>query len=237
MGETDHHRIAMVRHIDLLTDYYRGQHVYVTGDLLVYYKQGHPKKYVVPDAFVVKGIEPKKRRVYKIWVEGKGPDVVIETTSRKTKRKDTVVKPKLYARLRVREYFLFDPTSDYLDPPLDGYRLAGAKYQRIKADATGALVSKELGLRLRAERGQLEFYRLDTGERLLNADEARQAAETARRKEATARRAAEAARREEATARRAAEATRREEAAARQAAENEVARLREELRRRSAGEE
>jgi hypothetical protein len=36
MGETDDHRDAMVRHIELLQHYYRGQDVYVSGDLLVY---------------------------------------------------------------------------------------------------------------------------------------------------------------------------------------------------------
>ena len=133
MGETDDHRKEMVRHIELLEDFYQGQEVYVSGDLLVYYVQGNPRKYVVPDAFVVKGVVPKARRVYKIWVEGQAPDVVIETTSRKTRRKDTADKPELYARLGVKEYFLFDPHQEYLDPPLQGHRLAGDGYEEILA--------------------------------------------------------------------------------------------------------
>ena len=56
MGETDEHREAMVRHIQILQEYYRGQPVYVSGDLLVYYEQGNPRKQLVPDAFVVKGV-------------------------------------------------------------------------------------------------------------------------------------------------------------------------------------
>src|SRR5262245_24829442 len=107
MGETDEHRDAMVRHIELLRHRFRGQRVYVSGDLLVYYEQGNPKRFVVPDAFIVKGIDPRRRRIYKIWIEGKGPDVAIETTSRKTRRRDTVEKPATYARLGVKEYFLF----------------------------------------------------------------------------------------------------------------------------------
>jgi len=97
MGETDEHRVAMVRHIRILEECYQGQRVYVSGDLLLYYEQGNPRKYVVPDAFVVKGILPRRRRIYKTWIEGKTPDVVIETTSRKTRRKDTVDEPDLYA--------------------------------------------------------------------------------------------------------------------------------------------
>jgi len=207
MGETDIHRDAMVRHIELLRHYYEGQQVYVSGDLLVYYEQGNPKKFVVPDAFVAQGIEPGQRRIYKVWVERKVPDVVIETTSRKTKRKDTIDKPDLYARLGIQEYFLFDPTQEYLDPPLQGYRLVGDGYLPIVADGQGAIVSQVLALRLQIEKGKLALYRLDNGERLLT--DAERAA-----------RAAEA---------------REQETVARQAAEAEVARLREELRRRTEG--
>jgi Uma2 family endonuclease len=212
MGETDLHREAMVRHIELLKDYYAGQRVYVTGDLLVYYEQGNPRKFVVPDAFVVQGLAPKERRVFKIWVEGKVPDVVVETTSRKTRRKDTVDKPELYARLGIKEYFLFDPAQDYLDPPLQGHRLVGEAYERIDADAAGCLVSRELGLRLRVEEAVLQFYRVDTGERLLTRGE---------QKSLEAERADREAKRAD------------REAEARRIAEAEVARLREELAGRS----
>ena len=166
MGETDRHRDAMVRHIELLKYHYRGQKVYVSGDLLVYYEEGNSKKYVVPDAFVVKGIEPGRRRIYRIWIEGKAPDVVIETTSRKTMRKDTVVKPALYAQLGIPEYFLFDPEGDYLAPRLQGYRFQGGQYQRIDADAEGCLSQHALDLRLKLEHDELQFYRWDSGERL-----------------------------------------------------------------------
>jgi Uma2 family endonuclease len=224
MGETDLHRAAMVRHIQLLSDYYRGQQVYVSGDLLVYYEQGNPKKFVVPDAFVVKGIKPGPRRIYKIWDEGKAPDVVIETTSRKTKRKDTVVKPALYAQLGIPEYFTFDPEGDYLDPRLQGYRIQGGQYARIEVDDEGCLSSCELDLRLKIEHDELQFYRRDTGERLLTADE--RSDRDARALEAEA-----AARQAEAAPRRAAEsAAQQAEAHARQA-EAEVERLREELRK------
>jgi len=177
MGETDQHRKEMIREMQLLERFFEGQQVYVSGDLLVYYEQGNPKKFVVPDVFVVLGLEPRDRRIYKLWVERKAPNVVIEVTSRKTKNKDTVKKSALYARLRIREYFLFDPTEDYLHPPLQGSRLAGDRYEPLAPDAQGALISRELGLRLQPQCGQLMFYRLDTGERLLTAEEARRAAE------------------------------------------------------------
>jgi Uma2 family endonuclease len=215
MGETDVHRKEIVRHIELLEDYYQGQKVYVSGDLLVYYVQGNPRKYVVPDAFVAKGIPPKDRRVYKIWVEGKAPDVVIETTSRKTRRKDLTDKPALYAQLGVKEYFLFDPLGEYLDPPLQGYRWTGDAYELIQSDADGFLDSRELELRLRVGEGHLEFVCRDTGERLLTRAERVQREAEARQREAEARQREVEARQRETEARLAAEA--------------EVARLRAEL--------
>ena len=50
------------------------------------------------------------------------PNAAIEVTSRKTKREDLKAKPAIYARIRVPEYFLYDPTADYLQPPLQGFR-------------------------------------------------------------------------------------------------------------------
>ncbi len=210
MGETDVHIEETMRLRQILKRFYEGQSVYVSGSLLVYYEQGNPKKFVVPDVFVVKGIKPGDRRIYKIWFEGKAPDAIVEVTSRKTKKKDMVTKPALYAQLGVAEYFLFDPTHEYLEPVLQGHRLIGGRYERIPLDAQGALVSEQLGLRLHAEGGHVMLYRLDTDERLLSEAEARQAAEQALWAEADARQVAEQARR---------------------AAEAEVARLREQLRR------
>jgi Uma2 family endonuclease len=177
MGETDVHIKEMMRLRQMLERFYAGQSVYVSGNLLVYYEQGNPKKFVVPDVFVAKGVEPGDRRIYKTWREGKPPDAIIEVTSRKTKKKDLVTKPALYARLGVPEYFLFDPTEEYLDPMLQGYRMTGRRYVPIAADAAGALLSEQLGLLLRAEGRQLMLYRLDSGQRLLSEAEARQAAE------------------------------------------------------------
>ena len=220
MGETDEHRRRMVEHIEVLEDFYQGQRVYVSGDLLVYYEQGNPRRFVVPDAFVAKGLAPRMRRVYKTWVEGKSPDVVIETTSKGTRRKDTVDKPELYARLGVMEYFLFDPTQEYLDPPLQGHRLVGGGYVPIELDVAGGLESHELGLRLVMVDIRLRFYRLDTGELLLRrVERAERDVERAQHEAERADREAERADRE---------------VAARQAAEAELARLREELARRAA---
>ncbi len=215
MGETDLHRDAMVRHIDILKQYYRGQDVYVSGDLLVYYEEGNPKKFVVPDAFIAKGLKQFRRRTFRLWDEGITPQLVIETTSKKTKNRDLKVKPEIFAHIGIKEYFMFDPTCDYLKPPLKGYRLVEGKYLPIKQDSEGALLSEELGLRLKFHEGELAFIRPDTGEQLLSAEELLLVEAEAHQREAKAhQREAEA---------------RQREAAGRLKAENEVAELRTQL--------
>jgi Uma2 family endonuclease len=172
MAETDVHRDWMVRLIELLRERYRGQRVYVSGNLLMYYEEGNPKKFVSPDAFVVKECDPGRRRIFKTWAEGRTPDVVFEVTSKSTRREDRVTKPQIYALLGVKEYFSYDPLGEYLKPPLKGFRLHRKSYRPIEADTSGALKSQELGALIRLEKNRLELYDLVSGERLLTEAEA-----------------------------------------------------------------
>ncbi|HEX5470357.1 MAG TPA: Uma2 family endonuclease [Lacipirellulaceae bacterium] len=181
MGETDLHRDWMHWIIDLLKFRYRGQQVYVSGNLLLYYEEGDPSHFVVPDAMVVKDCPPYRRRIFKVWEEQRVPNVVVETTSRSTKHEDTSFKTQLYEQLGVREYFLYDPTADYLRPPLQGWRLGKDRFERITADAAGRLGSEELGLQLQLEDGDLVMYDARSGDRLLTEAEANQAAYEAER--------------------------------------------------------
>jgi hypothetical protein len=91
--------------------------------------------------------------------------------------------------LRVSEYFLFDPTEDYLDPPLQGFRLLGGIYVSIDPIA-GRLPSHVLGLHLERDGEKLRLFDPATGHRLLTRLEGRAAAE--RRAEEECRRAAAA---------------------------------------------
>ena len=76
MAETDIHRDVMFDVIyRLKSRYARRQDVYVTGNLLVYYAEGDPKTSLAPDCFVVFGVPSGDRRTFKIWVEGKFPEV------------------------------------------------------------------------------------------------------------------------------------------------------------------
>src|SRR4051812_37526656 len=82
MAETDLHRDWMFLLIERLKDHFRGQQVYVSGNLLIYYVEGDPRRHFSPDLFVVKECDPGRRELYKLWEERKVPNFVLETTSR-----------------------------------------------------------------------------------------------------------------------------------------------------------
>ena len=232
MAETDVHLDCMIYIRAVLKWRYRSQRVYVGSNLLVYYAKalrGQKGKAVAPDNFVVKDCDPGFRRVFKIWEEARVPNTVFEVTSASTRGEDERQKPEIYARMGVKELFLFDPTGDYLEPPLQGYRFVRGEKRRIEPDAMGALRSKELGIKLRLEDGHLVMCDAHTGERLLTEAEAeRQAKEAERQAKETERQAKETERQAREAERQAKEAER----IARKAAEEEVRRLKAELARR-----
>ena len=86
----------------------------------------------------------------------------------------------------MREYFLFDPYGEYLDPPLKGYRLVEGQYVEIEP-IDGRLPSEVTGLHLEAGEPMLQLYDPVTRRRLPTffqmaegGEDARQDAEAAR---------------------------------------------------------
>ncbi len=149
IGETDWHIEWTLRLRELLKYRYQGQNVYVASDLLVYYHEGVPQDYIVPDGFVVLDCSPHRRRTFQTWKEQCVPNVVFEFTSKSTCRSDEIFKRRVYAEIGVPEYFLYDPQDEYLNPCLQGYRLAGeGTYVRINSNADGRLECQQLGITL-----------------------------------------------------------------------------------------
>ena len=70
--------------------------------------------------------------------------------------------------LRVREYFLFDPYEDYLEPSMQGYRLRAGQYVTIHPQA-GRLPSQLLGLHLERDGSDLRMWDPATGRHLQTA--------------------------------------------------------------------
>ena len=165
MAESDPARDYLVYGVESLKLYFQNRRdVYVSGNLWLSYEQGVPDAVVCPDVFVVFGVENRPRRSYKVWEEnGKTPDWVLEVTSSSTRHKDEREKPQTYAQMGVSEYFQYDPSGDYLKPPLKGRRLTEDGYQIITPERleNGTLVfsSEVLGLEIRLlPDGQLRFF-------------------------------------------------------------------------------
>ena len=195
-----------------LANHYRARDdVYVSGNLLLYYEADNRKASVAPDVFVAFGVPDHMRRTYLVWQEGKAPDFVLEVASSSTYRSDRGGKRDTYAKIGVSEYWQYDPTGDYLDPRLQGFRLVEGQYEPIPVTegADGALTgrSEVLGLELRLySDDRFRFHDPASGQDLLSLDE-------------------------EAQARKEAEGRLREEQAARQALEAEMRDLRRRLHR------
>ncbi len=171
MAETDLHREWMITIIKRLERFFADRRVYVSGNLLIYYQEGDPRKSVAPDAFVVKNCKPGRRNTFLIWREKRTPNFVMETTSKTTRREDHGKKNHIYAELGIAEYFLYDPLGDWLKPRLQGYRLVKGNYEPVPPSNDGSIISRELAIRFMLEGGDLAMFDAQTGVRLLSQEE------------------------------------------------------------------
>lgn len=154
MGETDVHRDQMMDLIHALQVRYLDEpEVYVTGNLLLFYDEGNGNRHVSPDVMVVHGVAARRRDVYKLWEE-EAPSVIFEITSRSTRSEDLGTKKGLYELMGVREYVLFDPREEYLEPRLRLYRLTPEGYRLL---APGDVLLETLGLELVVLEGALRL--------------------------------------------------------------------------------
>ena len=208
MAETERHRDLLINTLLILQAHFQDiPDICVSGNMMMYYVEGNPRKSISPDIFVTFGIARKERRTYHIWDEGKPPDFVLEFSSENTYRNDLGAKKELYAEIGIAEYFLYDPERQYLPFPLMGFALIGREYAPISPGVNENAFSATLGLELRLRGETLGFYNPVSEKWLQTPAEA-----------ATARAEQEAARAEW-------------ETDARQRAEAEIKRLQEEIER------
>jgi Uma2 family endonuclease len=185
-----------------------GRSIYVGTNLPVYYPG---RAMFSPDVMAVLDVSTEPRSSWIVSKEGKGLDLALEVVVLGARRKDLKRNVEEYARLGIREYFVFDRPR----LQLSGFRLrvGGQGYQPI-VPQHGRFASEVLGLELQITAERLRFYvgdaelpaaddliaklegSLDDLEhRVLAAEE--RAEEEARRAEEEARRAEEEARRAE----------------------------------------
>ena len=229
MAVSDLHRRILTRTLDVLdTHFAERPEVYVSGDILMYYVEGDPRKSVAPDVLVTFGMGKKNRRTYLVWEEGKVPDFVMEFSSKGTYRNDLGSKMKLYASLGIRDYFLYDAEGLYLSSPIMGFTLVDGVYTPILEISNRRLHSTALGLDFSVGEVGLGIYDPVAGAWLQTPAESA----TARADREATRAELQTIRADMAETRADQEASRaNQEAAARQRAEAELTELREELER------
>jgi Uma2 family endonuclease len=135
-----------------------GRKIYVSSELGVYYP-AEPR--FAPDVLAVLDVEPHQRTSWVVQVEGKGLDFVLEVHVAGDASKDFETNVERYARLGIREYFIFDRGR----MRLLGHRLPGAQtssarppaYQRLVPQG-GRFESQVLGLDLALDGSKLRFY-------------------------------------------------------------------------------
>lgn len=223
--EGDEHQDAKLRVRDALRTFFSrsGKRVYVGCELPIYYPG---EKMFAPDIMAVVDVPMHKRDSWMVSAEGRGLDLALEVIWSGRRRKDLKQNVERYARLGIKEYFVFDRKR----MRLAGYRLPDPPrrpfaYQPILGQ-NGLYTSQVLGLDLFLEKDRLRFYvgpaplpdmeelvgrlesALETVDTRIRAAEER-ADEAEERAEREARRAEEEARRAEEEARRAEEAERR----------------------------
>jgi Uma2 family endonuclease len=242
----------------LLRDRLAGPALWVGAEVRVYrdIRAVAARQYREPDLAVALGRPDYQRIVYLLSEEGKAPDFVLEVLSDSTKDQDAQAKRRWYREIGVREYVIADPSGDYAgERRLQRWLLQEIEDERFDVPPDVALEGEVLACALLpyglvAREGWLRLVDTGIGEELpLLREElaqGRQEAELRRAAQAEAReelerrltiearlQAAEALARQAEARQREAEARAAAEGAARLAAEEELARLRRELQRRS----
>ena len=211
MGETSVHAKLVHYLMEVLNWLFRGQ-VCAIYENLNFYQTSNPKEYpLAPDIAVIKGIEFKHVRSWRVGKTGPAPQVVFEIASEETWNKDLDEKPMKYALMGVKEYFAYDPN----EPPLGKHasrRLFGWQLDKgrreMPMNTDGRLWSPHLDsflipdmdyLRLFDRNGQLRLTEAEAEAEARKA-EARRAEAEAEARRAETRRAETEARRAEALA-------------------------------------
>jgi Uma2 family endonuclease len=228
--ETDPHARSIIDMRDQLDTHFKArQDAYVAGSMALYYRQGDPAAVVVPDVFVVLGaVHKQARKSYLLWEEGGVvPSFVVEVASRSTGRRDATSKRATYERMGVLEYWRFDPLGELIAGRLEGWRLTGGRYERVRAVRAGGWHRSEaLGLELRAEGRLLRFWDPQTGRALVTHSESQRASRALERERARAVRELDATTRKLDATTQELDATERERDAANQRIRELEARLR-----------
>ena len=176
MGEASVHA-ALVHYLVKVLRWLLHEQVCAVYNNLNFYQTPNPREYPLePDIAVIKGVNFRHVRSWRVGKTGPAPQVVFEIASEETWKKDLHEKPMQYALMGVEEYFAYDPN----DPPawrgssqrLFGWQLDKGKraMRAMPVDASGRLWSPSLDSFLVPEREYLRLYDRNGQPRLTEAE-------------------------------------------------------------------
>ncbi len=160
LGETELHvdQIMYLRGaLDVLLRLRQGdESAHVGSNLIFYWDPADARRRLSPDVFVVRGLPDarRRRRTWKLWLERRAPELIIEVASQGTYELDLGTKRDVYRdEFGTREYVVFDPEG-FMEPgPLVAWRLVGSTYRR--AGSRERFQSRALGATLQVIGGFL----------------------------------------------------------------------------------
>jgi len=158
--EGDPHWNAKVKARSTLDEFFKriGRKFYVSSELAVYYPG---ERRFAPDVLAVLDVGAHDRDKWVVATEGKGLDLFIEVHYGGDKLKDYELNVERYARLGIREYFIFDRRrlglrGHRLPPPDEARTVKRAGYRPIVPQG-GIYPSEVLGLDLMLDGSRLRF--------------------------------------------------------------------------------
>lgn len=172
MGETTIH-FKLIRYLsECLENFFAARaDVLVAANLMLYYDEGKPRNYYVPDVFVAFGVPNYDRRIYKFWEEKQFPQVVIEVASDSTAENDLGKKYLDYGKFGVQEYYLLDPERAYLPAPVMAFKRGANDRLLLAPLENGRIFSPLLNLEFVDTDDEIRLFDSQTNSFLLSARE------------------------------------------------------------------
>ena len=171
MGETSIHAKLINRFLAMLLYFFeQREDVFLSSNMNLYYEEKNPNKWYAPDLLVAFGVPNHERPSYQIWKEKVFPQVIFEISSERTWKTDVSEKLEIYSELGAEEYYILDPTFDYLPAPLLAFHRKG---ERLLAVPTidEKVFSPRLNLEIVRAENTFRLFNPQTSEFLLTLEE------------------------------------------------------------------
>ncbi|MDQ3132334.1 MAG: Uma2 family endonuclease [Acidobacteriota bacterium] len=165
------HFLLSVRLTSMLLAFFANREdVKIFGNVMLYYEQGFPKKFISPDLMICFGLKESPTSVYRLWETKVVPSVVIEFASETTWLNDVSSKLAIYQKLGVKEYYVYEVDSKHLPSSLIVYRLDEGVLTEVEI-SNKRILSESLGLELIDTGETLRFINPETNEFLMTVEE------------------------------------------------------------------